>query len=108
MNNWKAKRVLQVALIEYMQHNNLTQAKAASEFGVSQASVSRLVNGKWERLRNSSIENIAQKLGVMLKPDFQLKLEHCGEIEKAVIDVWDGTEQHAKAIANMIRAANAC
>ncbi|MEZ8289872.1 helix-turn-helix domain-containing protein [Vibrio sp. 10N.237.312.B06] len=108
MNNWKAKKVLQVALLDYMQLNKLTQGEAAEKLGTSQASISRIVNGRWERLRNNKIESIAMKLNVTLKPDFSFGIKNCGEIEQAVIDVWDGTEQHAKAIANVIRAASIC
>ena len=82
----------------------LTQSEVATQAGVDQATVSRILarcprrNGKaFYRLCNYALMPSSRKKRFDPRDN--------GEMMEALRDVWDGTDDHAEAIAGLIRAA---
>ncbi len=51
---------------KFIKNKNLTQAKAADIFGVSQSRVSDLIRGKWEKFSLEMLIAIATKAGMRI------------------------------------------
>jgi predicted XRE-type DNA-binding protein len=55
---------LMTKLRKFIKSRNLTQAKAAKIFGVTQSRVSDLIRGKWERFNLEMLIALATKAGM--------------------------------------------
>lgn len=86
----------------YKRHG-ISQAKIASFVGASQGQVSRLLSGKVQRV-SKLFEEIclcAERLegGVSIE-----MVQSNDDLLRALAETWDGTAEHAKALANVIRS----
>lgn len=99
-----------VALLLWIEQEDLRQGELAKLAGVSQAAVSRVLAGKparegraFKKLCNYAIERQTES------PNRPLNtspiVDHT--LASAIWEVWNGTPEHARAIAAVIRAAGA-
>lgn len=98
--NLKA-RVLRAATI-FSEHR-ITQAEVAAVVGASQPQVSRILKGQGLRA-TKLIEEIcfyAERLEGGVTPDAVRGNDHLIE---ALAEAWDGSAEHAKALATVIRS----
>ena len=58
---------LMVDLRKYIESKKLTQVEAARLFGISQARVSDLVRGKWEKFSLEMLITLATKVGMRIR-----------------------------------------
>jgi predicted XRE-type DNA-binding protein len=58
---------LMADLRKYINNKKLTQASAANIFGVSQARVSDLITGKWEKFSLEMLITLVTKAGMQVK-----------------------------------------
>lgn len=94
-------RALRAAGI-YKRHG-ISQAQVAAFVGASQGQVSRLLGGKVQRI-SKLFEEIclyAERLegGVSVE-----MVQSNDDLLRALAETWDGTAEHAKALANVIRS----
>ena len=86
--------------------HGITQTTIAAALGISQSQVSRVLSGNARR--PSKVFNAVCKYvhsSVASHPGESLK--HHPELIEAVSDVWDGTPDHAQALALVIRSLGA-
>ena len=79
----------------------VTQTRIAADLGVSQSQVSRLLAGEIKR-RSKLFERLCAYVEAM--PGFERPEAPIAEIYAAINDTWDGTIEHARALAHVIRA----
>lgn len=80
----------------------LTQAEIASTLSVSQSQVSRVLSGK--SARHSKVLNRLCNYVFSLTSTRQPDPQTSEELMSAVAEVWDGTSEHAQALALVIRS----
>ena len=86
--------------------NGLTQSHISLALNVSQSQVSRVLSGLSKRHTKLMDEICIYVNNYMHKTSPSLVLEN-PEITKAIEEVWDGTFDHAHAIAEVIRSLSA-
>lgn len=93
---------LREAIRTYMARERLSQSELANRVGISQSTVSRAL--KQDRLRSSQADSrlfsFMQQAGMIGRPP--------AAVEQLVLSafegVWDRTEEHANAVAKIIKA----
>jgi transcriptional regulator with XRE-family HTH domain len=80
----------------------LTQWDIASAVGASQSQVSRVLSGQSKR-RSRLFDEVCKYVFIYSTRSTNASLS-CPELDDAVKAVWDGTPQHAKALALVIRS----
>lgn len=86
-----------------MQERHLSQQEMAELAGVSQSTVSRTLKGKIVKNGNGKrllFNFMQQQLGQ------EILLDGKDKVVRAFESVWDGSDEHAVAIAKIIRASN--
>lgn len=86
--------------------NGLTQNGIALALGISQSQVSRVLSGRARR-RSSVFAAVCKYVHSSVAAQPADALRHHPELMEAVADVWDGTTDHAQALALVIRSLGA-
>jgi transcriptional regulator with XRE-family HTH domain len=96
------QRGLPEALRAYLMREGMSQVRLAREAGVSQATVSRAM--KQEAIRRTKpgqkLFNYMRQAGMIGRPPPLIEQLVLG----AFVEVWDQTEEHASAVAKIIKA----
>jgi transcriptional regulator with XRE-family HTH domain len=82
---------------------NLTQAKIAIAISASQSQVSRVLSGNARRRSRLFVE-ICEYVNSFAIVDRSAAVKKNEELMSALASVWNGTPQHARAIALVIRS----
>lgn len=94
---------LALSLAPQFKSARLTQAEIASAIGASQSQVSRVLSGHIKH-HTKLLEKLCiyakNQLPYIDKPDVRKN----SELMSALAEVWDGTEAHAQALAQVIRS----
>lgn len=83
----------------------LTQVDLANALSASQSQISRVLSGTGKR-RSKLFDELC-KYVFSLHPKGRATAESSEELTSALSEVWDGTPQHAKALAIVIRSLGA-
>lgn len=81
----------------------LSQEQIASAVGASQSQVSRVLSGSGKR-RTKLFERVCKYVHSQARPAATLPAAKHPALSAALADVWDGTEEHAQALALVIRS----
>lgn len=90
-------------LAQKYQRAHLTQTQLAKELGIPQSQISRVLNGKTKRPNNTYFKlcnYLNKKIENVKSRDAPIPTE----ILQAVEEVWDGSLDHARALAAVIRS----
>lgn len=71
--------------------------------GVDQTQVSKILNGKFKKVSGNLIK-LCKYANIPPKAFIERKMGRVSEIDQAISSVWDGTDKHAKAIAEVIKS----
>jgi transcriptional regulator with XRE-family HTH domain len=96
-----------------MKELNIKSVEISKKTGVSKHMVSKAINGHLVKSDSGSMLKICNFLGVNLnqlqvttfESSRELSPEKCQVIMNAVRDVWDGTQESAVAIAQLLQSA---
>lgn len=89
---------------EHKKRSKLTQSQYAKACGVSQSTISRLLrNGEQRQNDTEMLKKICNYANCDLYKKQSIEPQSNEHLMKALSEVWDGTEQHAKVLAKMIR-----
>lgn len=83
----------------------LTQSDLASALSASQSQISRVLSGTAKR-RSKLFDGLC-KYVFSIHPQEAITVKSSDELTGALSEVWDGTPQHAKALAIVIRSLGA-
>lgn len=81
----------------------LTQSIIAEHLNASQSQISRILSGTSKRRSKlfDAVYNYVFSAGIHPSPD---SISHSKELNDALAAVWDGTPEHARALALVIRS----
>ncbi|PYE30812.1 hypothetical protein DFP83_11310 [Idiomarina fontislapidosi] len=68
--------------------------------GISRSTLFRIANQEWQR-PGRAIEEAAKKYDVQLRS--QNDATQCEPVLKVISEIWDGTDKHAKALADTLK-----
>ena len=88
-------------LREFMHENSYSESSLSREIGVPQPTLHRALRNP-QRLTKTHIR-LCKFAGIALSPDESVKPRR-DELVKAVMEVWDGTDEHAQSIVRLLRA----
>lgn len=88
-------------LREFMHKNSYSESRLSREAGVPQPTLHRALRNP-QRLTKTHIF-LCKFAGIALNPNESTKPRH-DELVKVVLEVWDGTEEHAQSIVRLLRA----
>jgi hypothetical protein len=91
-------------LREFMHENSYSESHLSRLSGVPQPTLHRALRNPL-RLTKTHIR-LCKFAGIALGPDKSAKIRH-DELVKAVMEVWDGTDEHAQSIVRLLRAGAA-
>jgi transcriptional regulator with XRE-family HTH domain len=81
----------------------ITQQSIAAETGLSQSQVSRLLSGKAKR-RTTALDAVCKYVERATKGVASSDVRECATLLESLALVWDGSENHAEALAVVIRS----
>jgi transcriptional regulator with XRE-family HTH domain len=81
----------------------LTQLGIAATTGINQSQVSRILNGDFRR-PSKNVLKLCSYANSFASVDDRLSPATNHDLMSALELVWDGTDQHARALANVIRS----
>jgi transcriptional regulator with XRE-family HTH domain len=84
----------------------LSQEHIAQAIGASQSQVSRLLSGTGRR-RSRLFQQVCKYVHSQVKPGGMVPAARNPALSAALDEVWDGTEDHAEALALVIRSLGA-
>jgi transcriptional regulator with XRE-family HTH domain len=96
------ERLLANVLRRYMNEKQLSQKDIAKQVGVHQSTVSRALSGEVLR-RGKGRQQLCKYMQQLIKP--QDWLDGKDIVVSAFESIWDGSDDHAAAIARIIRAS---
>ena len=105
MNNLEFN-VLAIQVAKRARTNGITQSQIAGALNVSQSQVSRVLSGASKRHTRLLDEICIYVNNYMHEISPSLVLEN-SEITDAIASIWDGSSDHARAIAEVIRSLGA-
>jgi len=82
---------------------SLSQTDIARATGASQSQVSRVLAGAGKR-RSKLFDKVCKYVNSAAMPAGSTSKAGAAELERALSEVWDGTEAHAEALALVIRS----
>lgn len=88
---------------QHLRRSGITQIALAEELGVSQSQISRVLSGK----SSKRSKLLAKICNYAFKPPPAAAAEAVRQNEeliKALAETWDGTQEHAQALATVIRS----
>lgn len=88
-------------LRKFMHENSYSESRLSREAGVPQPTLHRALRNP-QRLTKTHIR-LCKFAGIALGQDESAKPRH-SELVKAVMEVWDGTDEHAQSIVRLLRA----
>lgn len=88
-------------LREFMHENSYSESRFSKEVGVPQPTLHRALRNP-QRLTKTHVR-LCKFAGIALDPDEPAKASH-QELVKAVMEVWDGTDEHAQSIVRLLKA----
>lgn len=102
------QRDLLAWLAELVRTRKLTQQELAAESGVHQSQVSRILSGSPKRpSRNvQRLCSYAERRREQSRADRGGLLDPPQALSRALSRVWDGSEEHAKALADLLDAVD--
>lgn len=82
------------------------QKSIAKEVGVNQSQVSRILNGKFKNAESKNVIKICKYANISLKKDHEIPPDPSKNtvLMAAIGQIWDGSDKHAEAIAEVLRA----
>jgi transcriptional regulator with XRE-family HTH domain len=86
-----------------MYRKRLNQASLARAVGISQSTVSRVLNGTLKR-QGAARRKLFDYAKINALTQIQESRKGCSQVIKAFERIWDGSEQHAAAVAKIIEA----
>lgn len=95
-------RVIIDRLRRLVQIGRLNQCQIADKTGVDQSQISRILAGHFQRV--SKNVNALCKYEYILHDHLTESSDSGKYLLRAIHDVWDGTDKHALALANVIRS----
>ena len=87
-------------LRKFMHENSYNESRLSREAGVPQPTLHRALRSP-QRLTKTHIR-LCKFAGITLSPDESAKPQH-DELVKAVMEVWDGTSEHAQYIVRLLK-----
>lgn len=84
----------------------LDQSELAGVAGVSQGQVSRLISGKFKK-PGKAYKKICNYISEALSSGQHMTAWGDGVIMEAISEVWDGSPEHARSLAHVIRSLGA-
>lgn len=88
-------------LREFMHENSYSESRLSRESGVPQSTLHRALRNP-QRLTKTHMR-LCKFAGIALAFNESTKLLH-DELVKVVMEVWDGTDEHAQSIVRLLRA----
>ena len=88
-------------LREFMRANSYSESRLSRETGVPQPTLHRSLRNP-QRLTKTHVR-LCNFAGIALTPD-ELGAPRREELVKAVMEVWDGTDEHAQSLVRLLRA----
>lgn len=88
-------------LREFMQENSYSESQFSRESGVPQSTLHRALRNP-QRLTKTHVR-LCKFAGIALRLDQPIRPRH-NKLVDAVMEVWDGTEEHAESIVRLLRA----
>ncbi|MDP3610196.1 MAG: hypothetical protein Q8R74_14095 [Methylophilus sp.] len=101
MDDLVVKKIVNTARLS-MSILNIRQEDVAYDLQLSQSQVSRVLTGKCKRV-TKNMHKICNYLQDCMDQKLVTKDFGLADINNAVLSIWDGTEAHAKVIADFIR-----
>lgn len=90
-------------LRQQVKHAGITQEQLAEAMSASQSQISRVLSGKGKR-RTRLFDNICIYVRNQLKGISIEVVKENEEMLEAIATIWDGTNDHAKSIAGVIKS----
>jgi len=81
----------------------ITQSQIARDVGLSQPQVSRLLSGRAKR-RSIAFDRVCSYVLRHVHPVSVRDVRRCIVLIDALVLVWDGSQEHAQALASVIRS----
>ena len=101
----KFNKIVLNKILSVKESKKLSQNEIALNTGINQSTVSRILNGEILG-QNSSIKKICKYLCIDLSKDVKVEASKSNILMDALNETWDGTEEHAQAISDVIRSLN--
>ncbi|MGZ3857875.1 MAG: helix-turn-helix domain-containing protein [Bacteriovorax sp.] len=105
MQTIKSPAVIAKKLKAEFDRRGENQDSIAINTGIDQSQISRILNGKFKKAQGRNVEKICKYANISLK-----NLEMPPDPSKnkvlmtAIEQIWDGSDKHAEAIAEVLRA----
>lgn len=103
MNADPSLRAEALLIAERAKALGLSQEQIASAVDASQSQVSRVLSGAGKR-RSRLFDRVCKYVFSQAKPATAASASKHPALSAALADVWDGTEEHAEALALVIRS----
>lgn len=103
MNADPSLRTEALLIAEKAKTFGLSQEHIASALGASQSQVSRVLSGAGKR-RSKLFERVCKYVLSRATPAAKLDASKHPALSAALAEVWDGSEEHAEALALVIRS----
>lgn len=84
----------------------ITQLDLAEHSGVSQSQISRILSGQYRR-ESVNVQRLCDYARKALDIPLQPSASALGVLNSAIQETWDGTDEHAEALAQVIRSLSA-
>lgn len=94
------------ALHDRVAKRELTQLELAEHSGVSQSQISRILSGQYRR-ESVNVQRLCEYARTALDIPVQPSSVALGVLNSAIDETWDGTDEHAEALALVIRSLSA-
>jgi transcriptional regulator with XRE-family HTH domain len=94
------------ALRDRVAKRGLTQLELAEHSGVSQSQISRILSGQYCR-ESANVQRLCDYAKQALNIQVQPSSVALGVLNSAINETWDGTDEHAEALARVIRSLSA-
>lgn len=91
-----------LVLAQHARALNLSQSQIAKAIGIDQSQVSRIFDGRVKKPSNTMMK-ISEYLELK-KSDICSTITHNQPLMEALVLTWDGTEEHAQALAEIIKS----
>lgn len=99
--DWR-RQIKKLAVL--VEEKKLSQLDISRATGVHQGQVSRILAGQSKRFSRNTKKLL--QYAEMIRPS-SAPPDMAGDLQKAVLDIWNGTNQHALALKQLLQAVDA-
>lgn len=105
MNKHLTVKEIAKALHRWMERGELSQALIAEKLNIHQSQVSRILRGNFKRF-SSNVRKFCDeaRIDVQAVAPERVRPRKSRRLQKALEEVWDGTERHERALIRVIRS----